>query len=367
MHKNVRILGGAVLAASLLAALPISSAVAQDACLATATKAVEASRTPITPQIPSLPINIAALKGKKIWFISPSQATPYALGVSQGVQAAGAAAGIDVQVFDGKAQPNLFNEGVSQAVAAKAAAIITYAIAPALISQTLPKAIEAGIPIMVAMTGQPAPEGVFASVNPDVPALGRLQADAALVQTGCKFNGAIVFASNFPILVAMKDATKARMSELCPACTLADLNVQLPSISTQLAPQTTSTMARLPQLNAFITTLDNAAVFMVPAIEQAQRPDVNIIGANGNPANLDFIRGGRVQTYDAAYPPPQYVGWLFFDQAARAVAKLPIPDIKVPVQMIDKSNVGPAGSGEDVVFPGLAGYQTAFKKIWGIF
>lgn len=343
-----------------------SSGSSTASCTTSAQKAVEAARQPIKAEVPTEKVQVSRLQRQSVWFISPSQGTAYALGVSQGVQAAAAAAGLDAHVFDSKGQPTLYNEGVAQAVAAKAAAIITYAIDPSLISQSVQQANSAGIPVLIAMTGLPAPAGIYASVNPDVTGLGRLQADAALAVTSCKLNGAVVFASNFPILSTMKDAIKAEVAKLCSACTMAELNVQLPSISTQLAPQVTSTLARYPNLNIFVATFDSAAVFMVPAIEQTQNSTVKIVGANGNSANLEFMRLGRVQVADAAYPPAQYLGWQLFDQGLRSIAKMSPAKVTVQVQMLDKSNIGPSGSGDDVVFPGLAGYQSAFLKTWGL-
>ena len=339
---------------------------ASASCTTTAQKTMDAAKQPIKPEVPSEKVPVASLKGKSVWFISPSQATAYALGVSQGVQAAAAAAGLDVHIFDGKGQPTLYNEGINQAVAAQAAAIIAYAIDPSLISQSLPHANSAGIPVLTAMTGQPASSGIYAAINPDIAALGRLQADAALKQTNCKLNGGIVFASNFTILSAMKDAAVAEVKTLCSSCMMTELNVQLPTVATQLGPLTSSTLARVPNLNLFIATWDQAAVYMVPAIEQAQNSSVRIVGANGNSANLDFIRQGRIQVSDAAYPPASYLGWQLFDQSLRSIAKQSPAKITVQVQMLDRSNIGQAGADETAIFPGLAGYQSAFKKAWGL-
>lgn len=335
-------------------------------CVDTARRSVEAARKEMTPSIPPDAVKMATLKDKLVWFISPSQATAYALGVSKGFTAAADAAGLRSQVFDAKGQPTLFNEGVAQAVAAKADAIVTYAISPALIQQSLKLANEAKVPVIQSMTGLPAAEGIYVSINPDVEGLGKLQAHAALLQTDCKLSGAVVYSSNFPILSAMKTAILAETQALCPKCEMTELNVQLPTISTQLAPLTTSTMARLPALNAFVATFDQLAVFMVPAIEQAGRKDVAIIGANGNAANLEFIRQGRVQTYDPAYPPAHYLGWQLLDQAARATAGAKPMPFTVQVQMLDKTNIGSTGTEEMGVFKGLANYEAAFKKAWGL-
>jgi ribose transport system substrate-binding protein len=367
--QRLAALAPVVRATVIAVAISISqSAFAQSdaACMDTVRRAVEAARKEMTPLIPADPVKMASLKGKLVWFISPSQATAYALGVSKGFAAGAEAAGLRSQIFDAKGQPTLFNEGVAQAVAAKADAIVTYAIAPALIQQSLKLAQEAKIPVIQVNTGLPAAEGIYVSINPDVEGLGKLQADAALLQTQCKLNGAVVYSSNFPILTSMKTAAIAEVKARCPACEMTELNVQLPTISTQLGPLTSSTMARLPNLNAFIATFDQLGVYMVPAIEQTGRKDVAIIGANGNAANLEFIRQGRVQTHDPAYPPAQYFGWQLVDQAARAAAGAKPTPFTVQVQMLDKTNIGPAGTDEAAVFKGLGNYEAFFKKAWGL-
>ena len=355
-------------AASIALALTGQQALAQSeaACMDTARKSVEAARKDMSPLLAPNPVKAAPLKGKLAWFISPTQATAYALGVSKGFADGAEAAGLRSQIFDAKGQPTLFNEGVAQAVAAKADVIVTYAIAPALIQQSLKLAQEAKIPVIQSNTGLPAADGIYISINPDVEALGKLQAHAALLQTQCKLNGAVVYSSNFPILSAMKTSVLAEVKGLCPACEMTELNIQLPTISTQLAPLTSSTMARLPKLNAFVNTFDQLGVYMVPAVEQAGRKDVAIIGANGNAANLEYIRSGRVQTYDPAYPPAHYLGWQLVDQALRAASGAKATPFQVQVQMLDKSNIGPTGTDEMGVFKGLVGFDGVFKKAWGL-
>src|ERR1700733_2724301 len=86
-------------------------------CAQTAKAAVQPYEAAPKYQVPAQAINVKPLKGKTIWFISPDQPLSYPLSESQGIQAAGAAAGLHVKIFDGKSQPALFNQGLATAVA----------------------------------------------------------------------------------------------------------------------------------------------------------------------------------------------------------------------------------------------------------
>ena len=116
------------------------------------------------------------------------QATGYALTVSQGLTAAGKAAGVNIHIFDGKDQPTLFVQGVQEAVAQHAAGIIDYAINPALIPQGLLAAKAAHIPVITELTGDPAPSNgtVAESINENIPQEAQSMADYAAYITKCK-------------------------------------------------------------------------------------------------------------------------------------------------------------------------------------
>ena len=72
-------------AASIALALVGQQAFAQSeaACIDTARKSVDAARKDLTPLLPPNPVKAAPLKSKLVWFISPTQATAYALEVSK--------------------------------------------------------------------------------------------------------------------------------------------------------------------------------------------------------------------------------------------------------------------------------------------
>lgn len=341
-----------------------------NACVKKATTLVDSEQAPMPDVTPTTKIDMSSLKGKTVWYISPSQATGYALAVSQGLAAAGKAAGVNVQIFDGKGEPTLFTQGVEQAVAQHAGAIILYGINPALVPQGLAQAKAAHIPVLTALTGEPAPSNgtVFEAINENVAQEAASMADYAAYITGCKVNGATSYDPLYPSLVTERNTIKAELAKLCPTtCTVTPAQMALATMATTLAPSVQSLIQRNPNLNSIFATFDQAATYEQPAVASSGSK-VKIIGTDGLPPNVNSIRAGDAQIADVAFVPPQYLGWLVLDQVARQLLGKPTgvngAPYTLPVQTIDKANVGTSSSIASL-FPKLADYEAQFKALWG--
>jgi ribose transport system substrate-binding protein len=339
-------------------------------CTAEVKKLVAEQRAPMPLILPEATFDMSANQGKTVWFISPSQSTGYALGLSKAVVVAGNAAGIDVEIFDGKGRPDRFNQGFEQAVAQQADGIIDYAIDPELIPNALQKAKQADIPVLSMSTGKPEPEDgtIFESINTDLEAEGKYMADYAAFASDCEVNAATTFDPTYPALTTERDAIAAELKRLCPdSCETQDQEMKLATMATELGPSTQSLIQRNPDLNIVFSTFDQAATYQIPAVEQSGS-DVKIVGTNGLPENLDQVRRGGPQIADVSYVPTDYFGWLGIDQVGRAMAGEPTGDPEgnafvMPVQTFDKSNIGESNDLAEL-FPKLAGYQEAFKEKW---
>lgn len=333
-------------------------------CTQQAKADVNAARQPLKLVVPSANVDLSPAKGKTIWFISPTQATGYAQRVSQAVTAAAAAAGMKAQIFDGKAQPDRFNQGIEQAVSSHAAGIITYAINPAVVPTALQKAKAAKIPVIAAATGVPNPtDGTVAeTISVDLNKEGKLMAEYAALASGCKLNTAVTFDPNQKALTTERDAVKSTLGQLCPStCGVREQSMSLATMATQLGSDIQSLLQRDQKVDTVISTFDTAAMYMAPAIGQTGR-NVRLIATNGLPENLDMVRSGK-QAADVSYPPPEYTGWLLVDQLGRAIVGAPTENSELPLQLFDKTNL-PANNGFATMWPNLAGYQAAFKAKW---
>ncbi len=341
-------------------------------CVAKVKDLVADQRAPMPLILPPKSFDMSANEGKTIWFISPAQTTGYALGLSKAVVEAGKAAGMEVEIFDGKGQPDRFNQGFQQAVAQDADGIINYAIDPELIPNALKEAKEADVPVLAMSTGKPAPPdgSIFESINTDLVAEGEYMATYAAFATDCEVNAATTFDPVYAALVTEQKAIAAQLEKLCPdTCETQDLEMKLGTMATELGPETQSLIQRNPDLNIIFSTFDQAATYQIPAVDQSGS-DAKIVGTNGLPENLDQVRKGSAQIADISYVPTQYFGWLGVDQLGRAMEGEPTGDkagepFVMPVQTFDESNIGESNDLAEL-FPELADYQAEFKEKWGM-
>lgn len=342
-------------------------------CVSQVTDLVAEEKAPMEMVLPETTFDMSANQGKTIWFVSPSQATGYALALSKAVTAAAETAGMKVEIFDGKGRPDRFTEGLTTAVARDAAGIIVYGIDPALIPEGLERAKDADVPVITMGTGKPAPEdgSVVESINHDLEGQASAMAHYGAMITDCEVNGAISFDKAYPALVVERDVIEQTIGDLCPdGCELQEQELQLAEMATALGPSTQTLIQRNPDLNVFFATFDQAAMYQIPAIEQSGS-DAKIVGTNGLVENLKAVQAGSPQVADIAYVPPEFFGWLGVDQLGRAIAGEEIGDASgepfvMPVQTFDQENLPEDVTDAEALFPKLAGYQDVFREKWEI-
>lgn len=348
-----------------------ASGTSASACVQQATQLVSQQKAPMPEILPAGSVDMGSLKGKTVWYISPSQATGYALSVSQGLSAAGKAAGVNITIFDGKGEPTRFTQGVEQAVAQKAGGIVLYGIDPALVPQGLLQAKAAKIPVVSVLTGKPSPPNgtVAEAINENVTGGAKAMADYSAFYTGCKVVGATSFDPVYPSLVTEKETIKAELARLCSStCSVIDHQMSLATMATALAPSVQNLIQRTPKLTTIFATFDQAATYENPAVSSSSSK-VKIVGTDGLAPNIDSIRKGSAQIADISYVPAPYLGWLSLDQVARAILGKPTgangQPYVLPTQTFDKDNVGTSDAIPSL-FPKYANYQSDFTKIWGV-
>lgn len=311
---------------------------------------------------------MAANRGKKVWYIAPSLATGYALALSQGVAAAGKDAGLNLTVWDGRGVASEMGAGISRAIADKADIIVIQAVSPTLVATQLQDAAAARIPVLSILNGldkKNLPTGITAVMDPDAERLGALQLDYALSASKCDLRGAWFYVPSFPVQVAMTKGLKAERRRLCPSCSIKDVTFDLPTMASRLPQQTANFAASNPSVNFYISAFDTAATFMIQGLRTAGSK-AWVVGANGNPPNLDILRGGGAQIASVAYPPAEFLGWDVVDQVGRLLRGQKAAQSRfINLQAIDFTNVGKDNSLQQV-FPKLVGYQQAYKRMWGI-
>jgi ribose transport system substrate-binding protein len=129
-----------------------------------------------------------------------------------------------------------------------------------------------------------------------------------------------------------------------------------------------SVLTKFPDLNYMIPVVDAMALSMVPAIKQAGAADkVKIATFNGTPAVEKLVEAGDVVGADIGGA-NVWESWAYIDQALRVMTEMEPVDQKVPLRMIDRSNIGdiqidePDQRGWYGTDAAIAGY----KQLWGV-
>lgn len=311
--------------------------------------------------------NMSRNRGKNVWYIAPSLATGYALALSQGVAAAGKDAGLDLTIWDSRGLAGEMGAGISRAIADRADFIVIQAVTPTLVANQLRDAAAARIPVLSILNGLERtnlPEGITATLEPDAAKLGALQMDYALAVTKCKLSAAWFYVPSFSIQVAMTKGVLAEQRRLCPSCSVKHVTFDLPTMASRLPQQTANYALSNSKVNIYISAFDTAATFMIQGLRTAGSK-AWLVGANGNPPNLDILRNGGQQIATVAYPEAGFLGWDIVDQVGRLLQNQSGARHRtIPVQAIDFTNVGKDNSIAQV-FPKLVGYEAAFRRMWG--
>ena len=282
-------------------------------------------------------------KGKTVGYITFGLQFEYQIAMVEGIKKKAEAAGLVMQIVDGKGDPNLQVTQVLDAVSKKPDALLVNPIDAKLVVAGIKRANEANIPVFI-MENAP-PEGKFLGfVYFDNEAGGAMGADALgkLIDgkgTVLEARGSVGSESAQLRHKGFND----RMKEKYP-------NVEVKSLNTEWVADTTYKMV----LDAFTQTPDIKGVFchndeMVRGVVSALRQigklvpygkegHVAIVGLDGTPLALDRIRKG---TQDAtAGQDPYEMGGAILDKIIAHFEGKPFEEVsKTEPGLITKENV----------------------------
>jgi ribose transport system substrate-binding protein len=335
---------------------------AQQECVAAVQEEVDAAKAAADLVAPESGLDLAALEGDTVWFITVSM-NQFSADMAAGVQEAVDAAGMNLVSFDGQGTANRFNEGIEQAVAQGAAGIILVGIDPAVVSEALAAAEAAGIPVQNTLnsdTTSAVPEGMYANLTSDFTADGAMAVNWALVESGCDANMVVLYSSGVQVWDNMATGAAEQMEAACPECTITLLDVDLANVATDVGSQLQTALQNNPDVNFVYPVWDSAVTFVTPVLSAANS-DAQIISRDGLDANIQMIVDGD-QDMTIAMPTTGWIGWVAFDSLARAILGEEDPGYTIPTHVVDSSNVG-SGTAEDI-WPSFVGYQEAFTEAW---
>jgi ribose transport system substrate-binding protein len=314
-------------------------------------------------ELPSTAPPLEKVKGKSVWFIAAGLQFEVVANIAKGFEQAATTAGLVPVVYDGRANVSGWNAGVEAAVAQKAGAIILHGVDPKLVSGPLEEAQKAGIPVIDSTNGSnraPLLLGLKAHVSFDYSQHGIWAANYALHESGCQGSIGLVYTPVFTAQVEIRDAAQKVIAEKCPSCRFVVQEIAAPKVATEGGQIVLSMVRRNPNMKVIITTADLYARVFVPPLE-AEHSSVKLVGWEGHPTNLGYIKERKIQTAGTVWPPAQLYGWLQVDQVARLMAGEPPVEIVGPIHFTTSDTITTVEAEHAL----NQDFPERFKKYWG--
>lgn len=339
--------------------------------VAAAQKAVDAAKAVPSTDDLGEPIDVASLKGKTIYSIPiDSKAEFYSVG-EKAMKKVAAEAGVDFVTFPSDGTQTSFQQGIQQAINAKAGAIMLNGPLAETLGPQIDAAKKAGIPVIPLHLSDSEGEGTpgleyeaFAPFNQ----AARLFTQYAIANLkGEPVHALVIQVSETGPSDGMVKTIEDTLKDEAPSGSKATVvNAPVAQWSTQVQGLVQSALLKDPKINAVLPIYDSIALYAAPGIQQAApNRDIKIYSFNGTPAILKMIKDGSVAVNVAENP--DWVSYVNLDVAFRAM--LGVPPIKGetgPLRLIDESNVDETGN------PPASGkgfgdeYPAAFLKLWGL-
>jgi ribose transport system substrate-binding protein len=276
--------------------------------------------------------SIANLAGKKIMIIPGVSALSACTEIAQADAAIATAAGMKPTIFQNQGTTAEHNTAIENAIHQGYAAIdMGCAMDPSTSAPAIAQAEKAGLVVeSYGATPQQAATAKVTYNNVDPYALdAQLAVDQAVAQhNGQPFHAiAITSYATGAATAIMETALKAELAKTCPACTVSEVNVEVPQWTTQVQSTVTSQLLQHPDVTVLFPDYSGMLTYMLAGIESAHKSSTikaYLAFGGGNPeVKLQTSGAGAsiVQSDIGGYPP--WTGYLMFLQTARALEKLP--------------------------------------------
>ncbi|GAB4005325.1 sugar ABC transporter substrate-binding protein [Nocardioides ultimimeridianus] len=316
----------------------------------------------------------AAQRGKNVFMVNVGVQAPTGSAVAEAARQAAAILGWHLTIFDGKFQPNLYQEGIRQAIASHADVIWNFAIDCPVARTAFQEAKQAGIPVVSEEAAD------CSDVDPSAPslftenltysegsfidwskALGAAQADWIIAQTEGK---AKVIEIAVPDLITTKALHEGFVAEMqtCDTCQIVQtVQTSAAVLGPDLQTKVEQTLLRNPSANAVEFSYDDLLTGGgAAAIRSSGRSkDLVVVGGTGFKANNDLIREGQGQ--DAGYGIDYtYEAWAAADLLNRYLAGQPAVDGGVGIQVYDRDHGLPA----DTFAAPITDFKSRYTAMW---
>lgn len=315
--------------------------------------------------------NVSSLAGKTIYYIPITLQAPQFAATEKELDQAAAAAGLKVQVCDGKGTPTDINACVTQATSAKAAAIVTDAIPYGLAANSLDAAQKAKIPVVinsqVVDSSHPA-SATLAYVGENAGSDQQVAlAKWTIMDSQGKADVLINQNTDGPSQAVFVSAGKKVFASDCPDCKVTINEVSSANFS--LVPSSTSAaLLKDPNVTYVQSQFEQFLQPTQAGIQSAGKTGLKVIAGAAELSSLKALKSGQIQA--AAGQATSYQAWVDVDAVLRMMLGSQVPDYTIPVRLFTKDSVADLkvtdaalASGE---WFGPTTFPDDFKKLWGL-
>jgi ribose transport system substrate-binding protein len=314
--------------------------------------------------------DVASVAGKTIYYIPITKQAPQFTTTEKALTAAAEAAGLQVQVCDGKGTPTDIGACIGQATDAKAAAIVADAIPYVLAANGLDAAQEAGIPVVIS-NQVPDPDHPASETLTYVPVPGSEQQirlfDWIASDSGGKGNILVNQSADGPSPASYVADGQAALEKNCPDCNLTINKVS--SSNFALVPSSTSAaLLKDPSITYVDAQFEQYLQPTQGGVQQTSRSDIKLTTGSASLGGLEALKSGTLAAVTAQAA--AFQGWVSTDAALRMILGQSLPDYNIPTRLFTKDNIDDVTLTDDAELSGEwfgpASFTDDFKKLWGV-
>jgi ribose transport system substrate-binding protein len=323
---------------------------------------------------------------KNVWMIACSLAAEGCAVPAKGAAEAASALGWKTHVADGKLDPSVYNSLVTQAIAAKANAIVLVAVDCALTKGSLEQARSAGVKIVAIFSNDcnEEPGGGPKLFDTQIRLVNNMtygewvegpfaesQADWVIAKTEGKAD--VIVMREDDVATARRNTEGfERAMEKCTTCevktvefTGADL------LNGGLQGKVETALSQDPGANVVYAPYDASIPLGIgPAVMASGRgSEILVVGCEGLAPNIELIESGKGDNF-AAGSPSRWNGWAAIDELIRSFDGEKEANEGIGLQSIDQEHNSPKTTpyydGNTVDGKPKQDYEKEYLKIWGV-
>jgi ribose transport system substrate-binding protein len=337
-----------------------TAAAAAGSCAATASAKLAKEAQPLNQPLPTDRVPAAKFKGKTVWFLEYNAASPTVAGIAAGFREAGSAIGVNARFYNGRGTPSGYNDGLNQAVAQGAAAILMDGVDPSLVSDALKNAASKHIPVVDIFGSSPTapyPTGLVSHLTFDPVAMGAAQADFALAKSGCK--GGVLYSAvqGLDVENALVTGAKAEVAALCGSCGFYSTETDPTALATKVSGQVEAELQQHPDIAYVLVGADSMVQYAGNAITTLSDTKVRVVGVSGT--NIPNMIKGQLpaQAADVRYMSTETAGWFGMYEALQA-ANGQRNEVRAAFATVDAANLNVPAE--------VPNYKETFLNLFGV-